>query len=194
MAVAAAVAAAGAGAGAQGRHTLIVAPTAGGKTEAAIFPVLSRMLSKDWQGLSVLYPCPLRALLNDLHPRLDGYAQLVGRRAGLWHGDIGEGAREHIRSDPPDILLTTPESIEAMLISRKTDHDWLFRNLQAVIVDEPGFTVRRSGSCSATRAPGSKSWRWPCELATSRRSARTGGWAAKGAGRRSRRSLSRGTA
>jgi ATP-dependent helicase Lhr and Lhr-like helicase len=84
-----------------GQHTLIVAPTAGGKTEAAVFPVLSRMLSEDWQGLSVLYLCPLRALLNNLHPRLDGYAQLVGRRAGLWHGDVGEGARERIRSDPP---------------------------------------------------------------------------------------------
>ena len=119
-----------------GRHTLVVAPTAGGKTEAAVFPVLSRMLSEDWQGLSVLYLCPLRALLNNLHPRLDGYAQLVGRRAGLWHGDVGEGARERIRTDPPDILLTTPESIEAMLISRKTEHGWLFRNLRAVVVDE----------------------------------------------------------
>ena len=119
-----------------GDHTLVVAPTAGGKTEAAIFPVLSRMLTEHWGGLSVLYLCPLRALLNNLHPRLDGYAQLVGRRAGLWHGDVGEGERERLRSDPPDLLLTTPESIEAMLISRKTEHDWLFRSLQTVIVDE----------------------------------------------------------
>lgn len=120
----------------RGDSTLIVAPTAGGKTEAAVFPVVSRMLGEDWQGLSVLYLCPLRALLNNLHPRIDQYAQLVGRRAGLWHGDVGEGARERIRSEPPDLLLTTPESIEAMLISRKTEHEWLFRNLQAVVVDE----------------------------------------------------------
>jgi ATP-dependent helicase Lhr and Lhr-like helicase len=119
-----------------GQHALVIAPTAGGKTEAAVFPVLSRMLSEDWSGLSVLYLCPLRALLNNLHPRLEGYGQLVGRRVGLWHGDVGESAREQIRSDPPDVLLTTPESIEAMLISRKTDHAWLFRELRAVVVDE----------------------------------------------------------
>jgi ATP-dependent Lhr-like helicase len=49
-----------------GQHLLILAPTAGGKTEAAFFPVLSSMLSKGWTGLSVLYICPLKALLNNL--------------------------------------------------------------------------------------------------------------------------------
>ncbi|MEK9509021.1 DEAD/DEAH box helicase [Gemmatimonadota bacterium Y43] len=120
----------------QGKHALLAAPTAGGKTEAAVFPVLSRMLSEEWPALSVLYLCPLRALLNNLHPRISGYAQLVGRRAGLWHGDVGQSDREAIRSDPPDILLTTPESIEAMLISSKTDHLSLFRNVRAIVVDE----------------------------------------------------------
>ena len=49
-----------------GEHALLLAPTAGGKTEAAFFPLLSRMLTEDWRGTSVLYVCPLRALLNDL--------------------------------------------------------------------------------------------------------------------------------
>jgi ATP-dependent Lhr-like helicase len=119
-----------------GGHTLITAPTAGGKTEAAVFPVLSRVLREDWRGLSVLYLCPLRALLNNLHTRIERYARLVGRTVGLWHGDVGDRFRDIIRNDPPDVLLTTPESIEAMLISRKTDHASLFRNLRAVIVDE----------------------------------------------------------
>ena len=119
-----------------GRHALLIAPTAGGKTEAAVFPTFSRMLDEDWSGLSVLYLCPLRALLNNLHPRLQGYGDLLGRRVGLWHGDVADTARERIRHDPPDVLLTTPESVEAMLISSKTDHAWLFRNLQVVVVDE----------------------------------------------------------
>lgn len=119
-----------------GEHALIVAPTAGGKTEAAILPLLSQILQEDWPPLSVLYLCPLRALLNNLHPRIEHYAGLIGRRAGLWHGDVGESAREAIRDDPPDILLTTPESIEAMLISRKTEHEALFRHVRAVVVDE----------------------------------------------------------
>lgn len=119
-----------------GSHVLLSAPTAGGKTEAAAFPILSRMLSEGWAPLSVLYLCPLRALLNNLHPRIARYADLVGRRAGLWHGDIGEREREAIRQDPPDILLTTPESIEAMLVSGKTDHAFVFRNLRCIVVDE----------------------------------------------------------
>ena len=60
-----------------GDDALVLAPTAGGKTEAAMFPLLSRMAAEDWQGVSVLYVCPLRALLNNLQPRIDGYCQLA---------------------------------------------------------------------------------------------------------------------
>src|SRR5690606_724751 len=77
-----------------GAHMLAMAPTAGGKTEAAIFPVLSRMLSEDWRGLTVLYVCPIKALLNNLYVRLSGYAELIGRTVGLWHGDIAAGERK----------------------------------------------------------------------------------------------------
>jgi ATP-dependent helicase Lhr and Lhr-like helicase len=115
---------------------LLLAPTAGGKTEAAAFPLLSRMLLEDWRGLSVLYVCPLRALLNDLHLRLERYCSWVGRSCGIWHGDVGSGDRSRITAEPPDILLTTPESIEAILMARKRDHRALFANLRTVVVDE----------------------------------------------------------
>lgn len=119
-----------------GENCLLLAPTAGGKTEAAAFPVLSAMLSENWQGLSVLYVCPLRALLNNLEERLSYYASLVGRRCGLWHGDVSQALKSKILSDPPDILLTTPESLEALLISTRTDRPYLFGRLRAVVVDE----------------------------------------------------------
>ena len=119
-----------------GEHAMLLAPTAGGKTEAAFFPILSRVLSEDWPALSVLYVCPLRALLNNLEIRLEQYCSLVGRRVALWHGDVGAGARRRILSAPPDCLLTTPESLEVMLISRRSDKARLFANLQVVIVDE----------------------------------------------------------
>ena len=77
-----------------GEHVVVLAPTAGGKTEAAFLPVLSRMLSEDWQGLSVLYLCPIKALLNNLEFRLTRYCSLVGRRAALWHGDVGSRGKE----------------------------------------------------------------------------------------------------
>jgi ATP-dependent Lhr-like helicase len=121
---------------AEGQDALLLAPTAGGKTEAAIFPLLSRMSSQRWQGTSVLYLCPLKALLNNLHPRLESYAGWLGRRAALWHGDIGPAARRTILRERPDILLTTPESLEAMLVSVNVDHAGFFAGLQAVVVDE----------------------------------------------------------
>jgi ATP-dependent Lhr-like helicase len=119
-----------------GQHALLLAPTAGGKTEAAMFPLFSRMLAEDWKGLSVLYVCPLRALLNNLLPRIEHYGGLFGRRVELWHGDVGDSSRRRIVTDPPDVLLTTPESLEVMLITRRAHHERLFADLQAVVVDE----------------------------------------------------------
>jgi ATP-dependent Lhr-like helicase len=119
-----------------GKHAIIVAPTAGGKTEASLFPVLSRMLAEGWSGLSTLYICPIKALLNNLEIRLNRYYTLLGRHAALWHGDVKTGARQRILREPPDCLLTTPESLELMLVSRTVEADTFFHNVQVVIVDE----------------------------------------------------------
>lgn len=119
-----------------GDNALLLAPTAGGKTEAAFLPLLSEMSDAHWSGLSVIYVTPLRALLNNLHPRLSTYAGWVGRRVGLWHGDVASGERNRILRDPPEVLLTTPESLEAMLVSTRVDHEQLFAGLRAVVVDE----------------------------------------------------------
>lgn len=115
---------------------LLLAPTAGGKTEAAIFPLLSRMATEGWTGTSVLYVCPLRALLNNLGPRLQDYAAWLGRTATVWHGDTGQGARRSTQRERPDILLTTPESLESMLVSTTVDAHAFFADLRTVVVDE----------------------------------------------------------
>ena len=120
----------------RGDDCLLLAPTAGGKTEAAFFPLLSEMTDDEWHGLTTLYITPLRALLNNLHPRLTGYASWVGRTVGLWHGDTTTGERHRLLADPPDVLLTTPESLEAMLVSTNVDHHVLFAHLRVVVVDE----------------------------------------------------------
>ncbi|MEX2292094.1 MAG: DEAD/DEAH box helicase [Mycobacteriales bacterium] len=119
-----------------GSDALLLAPTAGGKTEAAVFPLLSRMLVEDWRGTSVLYVCPLRALLNNLQPRLASYAGWLGRSAELWHGDVAAGARRRMVEQPPDLLLTTPESLEAVLVSASVDERRLLGQVRAVVVDE----------------------------------------------------------
>jgi ATP-dependent Lhr-like helicase len=120
----------------RGDDALLLAPTAGGKTEAAFFPLLSRMEDEHWRGLSVLYVCPLRALLNNLEPRLAAYASWTGRRVALRHGDTTAGARKRMLTDRPDVLLTTPESLEAMLVSTLVTPAELFADLRAVVVDE----------------------------------------------------------
>lgn len=119
-----------------GEHALLIAPTAGGKTEAAAFPLLSRVASEEWRGLSVLYVCPLRALLNNLLPRLTQLSGFVGCRSALWHGDVSDAERRRIKADPPELLLTTPESLEVLLVSRKVDRAFLLGNVRAVVIDE----------------------------------------------------------
>jgi len=120
----------------RGDDAILLAPTAGGKTEAAALPLLSRMQREGWSGTSVLYLCPLKALLNNLLPRIERYAGWLGRSVGLWHGDIATSARRAILWQRPDILLTTPESLESMLVSVNVEHRDFFAGLRAVVVDE----------------------------------------------------------
>ena len=119
-----------------GSNLVVLAPTAGGKTEAAFFPVISQMLSESWSGTSVLYVSPIRALLNNQEERLRRYFGLVGRRAACWHGDTPQSEKSRLRTEPPDCLLTTPESLEVLLVSTRTDPHLFFRNVRAVVIDE----------------------------------------------------------
>ncbi|MFW6598104.1 DEAD/DEAH box helicase [Propionibacteriaceae bacterium Y2011] len=119
-----------------GEDALLLAPTAGGKTEAALFPILTRMAHEAWPGPSVLYVCPLKALLNNLEPRVAGYASWLGRTAALRHGDVGGAARRRIAIERPDILMTTPESLEAMLVSTTIDPRMMLSEVRTVVVDE----------------------------------------------------------
>lgn len=119
-----------------GANALLIAPTAGGKTEAAIFPVLSEILRRDLAAPSVLYVCPIRALLNNLEIRLGWYAELIGRTCKLWHGDVSQAEKSAVLREPPDILLTTPESLEAMLVSTRVNNVAIFARIQFIIADE----------------------------------------------------------
>ncbi|MDG3016739.1 DEAD/DEAH box helicase [Speluncibacter jeojiensis] len=119
-----------------GSDAILLAPTAGGKTEAAMFPILTRMQQQRWHGISVLYLCPLKALLNNLQPRIAEYTAWMGRGTMTWHGDVGQSVRDRIKRDRPDVLLTTPESLESMLVSESVDPAVVLGGVQAVVVDE----------------------------------------------------------
>lgn len=119
-----------------GANCVVLAPTAGGKTEAAFLPLLSKMDVEDWRGVSVLYVAPIRALLNNQESRLERLTGLIGRRSGKWHGDVKEPARKRMIEDPPDVLAITPESLEAMLLSTRTPAKRLLGHVRAVVIDE----------------------------------------------------------
>ncbi len=119
-----------------GKNCVVLAPTAGGKTEAAFFPLLSAMDASDWRPVSVIYLSPIRALLNNQVDRIARLGGMVGRRAFKWHGDVGQSERRRFLREPTDILLTTPESLEAMLMSKRVPSRDLFGGLQAVVIDE----------------------------------------------------------
>jgi len=119
-----------------GKNCVVLAPTAGGKTEAAFFPVLSRVDAEDLRPVSVIYTSPIRALLNNQEERVARYAATIGRRVFKWHGDVGPTQRRRFLDHPADILMTTPESLEAMLMSARVPARQLFEGLEVVIVDE----------------------------------------------------------
>jgi ATP-dependent Lhr-like helicase len=119
-----------------GANLLVLAPTAGGKTEAAFFPLISEALTQSWAGLAVLYVSPIKALLNNQRERLERYYGLVGRLAAVWHGDVPASAKKRLLADAPDCLLTTPESLEVMLVSASIDHERLFAGVRAIVLDE----------------------------------------------------------
>ena len=119
-----------------GHNCVVLAPTAGGKTEAAFFPILDAIYRDRLEPVCVLYISPIRALLNNQEPRLVQLAGLVGATAFKWHGDVGQAARRGFLAEPSHVLLTTPESLEVMLISPKVNKVRLFAGLRFVVIDE----------------------------------------------------------
>ena len=119
-----------------GQNCLILAPTAGGKTEASIFPVLANLMEREPEGVGLIYIAPIKALLNNQAERLGTYSEMVGLSRFVWHGDVKASHKRQFIKEPAHILMTTPESLEVMLLSAKVPHAKLFGDLRAIIIDE----------------------------------------------------------
>ena len=118
------------------QNCLILAPTAGGKTEASIFPVLANLMERETEGVGLIYIAPIKALLNNQAERLGTYSEMVGLSRFVWHGDVKASQKRQFIKEPAHILMTTPESLEVMLLSAKVPHAKLFGDLRAIIIDE----------------------------------------------------------
>jgi ATP-dependent Lhr-like helicase len=117
-----------------GAHVLIVAPTGFGKTEAALFPIFTKMLESQGEGVKALYITPLRSLNRDLLRRLFVLADRLGLSIAVRHSDTSEAERRILASRPPDLLITTPESLQILLLHRRLRRS--LRNVRFVVVDE----------------------------------------------------------
>lgn len=119
-----------------GHNALVLAPTAGGKTEAAMFPALAQLIEQPPSAVGMLYIAPIKALLNNQAERLGMYTEMVGLERFLWHGDVSPARKRAFCSQPAALLMTTPESLEVMLISPRVPTARLFADLRLVVVDE----------------------------------------------------------
>lgn len=119
-----------------GKNAVILAPTAGGKTEASMFPTLSQLVEQSPEGVGAIYIAPIKALLNNQADRLGLYTEMVGLRRFVWHGDTGDNLRRQFLKEPTELLMTTPESLEVMLVSQRVNERKLFAELSTVIIDE----------------------------------------------------------
>ncbi len=121
-----------------GKSVLIVSPTGTGKTEAAVLPIFDMMLrlkrEQEVRGVLCIYITPLRALNRDLWERLSRLAEGLGLRIEVRHGDTPQHARRRQAQRPPDMLITTPESLQALLIGRLLKKS--LASVRWVVVDE----------------------------------------------------------
>jgi len=117
-----------------GENVLIVAPTGSGKTEAALLPILSRMLESPEPGIRLLYVTPLRTLNRDILSRVEWWALKLGFRVAVRHGDTPTSERRVQALEPPDVLITTPETLQLLLVGKKLRGH--IAQVKWVIVDE----------------------------------------------------------
>jgi ATP-dependent helicase Lhr and Lhr-like helicase len=120
---------------ATGDHVLVQAPTGSGKTLAAFLLGIDRLNETPGEGLRLLYVSPLKALNYDIERNLRGPLAGLGSKlvVGVRTGDTPQRDRQRMLRNPPDVLITTPESLYLLLTSQGRE---MLRGVEAVILDE----------------------------------------------------------
>jgi ATP-dependent Lhr-like helicase len=119
----------------EGKNVLLISPTASGKTEAALLPVFDMFLnSKSLNGISIIYITPLRALSRDIHKRMMFWADHLDINVEIRYGDTSQKQRRKQSRKPPQMLITTPETLQAILPTKSMRKH--LSNTRWVIIDE----------------------------------------------------------
>lgn len=121
------------------RDLIVAASTAGGKTEAAFLPLVSKLVGEGrspGSGFDLVYIGPLKALINDQQRRLEEMCRNTELDVHPWHGDVSGSIKKRARTAPGGILLITPESLEALFVRRGLEIRQLFGRASAIVIDE----------------------------------------------------------
>ena len=116
-------------------NLILIAPTASGKTEAAFLPAINSI--ENWEeGIKIVYISPLIALINDQFNRISELCRYMEITVTRWHGEASQSKKRDILKNPKGILLITPESLEALFVTKSDRVRKLFYNVENIIVDE----------------------------------------------------------
>ena len=119
----------------QKKDCLVIAPTGSGKTECSVIPIFSLLKNSKKSGkIKTLYITPLRALNRDVFRRITKYAHENELSIEIRHGDTSQKDRKKIRDNPPDILITTPETLVILLTQIKMLN--ALSDLEWIVIDE----------------------------------------------------------
>jgi len=127
----------------EGKHGLLNAPTGSGKTYALWFPIVLNYINtnpdyktKHKKGLKAIWITPLRALSQEIKQSAERITQDLGTQmtVGIRTGDTSAKERAKQKTSMPDLLITTPESLQLLLSSK--GYDKTFKNCTAIVVDE----------------------------------------------------------